>query len=195
MGLGEAKRREESTNKQDYIAINAHGNTSVLFTRRRGSELQSSVGPLPSVTQDINCWIAHQPSIYVLDIPGVLVPSIPDIETELKLALAGLNTRGTPLHWKHLSNKRLEGIQYDSKEKHEYNLKDLQPKRRKLANDSDMLCIEDIIIILLCFVYEEVFYGQAKKNEHVNLEMFTNARQDLFMEVQFALYLTIRIHK
>lgn len=32
----------------------------------------------------------HQPSIYVLDTPGVLVPSIPDIETGLKLALAGL---------------------------------------------------------------------------------------------------------
>lgn len=33
--------------------------------------------------------IAHQPSIYVLDTPGVLVPSIPDIETGLKLALSG----------------------------------------------------------------------------------------------------------
>lgn len=35
--------------------------------------------------------IAHQPSIYVLDTPGVLVPSIPDIETGLKLALAGFD--------------------------------------------------------------------------------------------------------
>ncbi|XP_050242530.1 short integuments 2, mitochondrial-like [Quercus robur] len=93
--------------------------------------------------------IAHQPSIYVLDIPGVLVPSIPDIETELKLVLAGLNTQGTPLHWKHLNNKRLEGIQYDSKEKHEYDLKDLQPKRRKLPNDSDMLCIELLELVEL----------------------------------------------
>ena len=32
----------------------------------------------------------HQPSIYVLDTLGVLVPSIPDIETGLKLALAGI---------------------------------------------------------------------------------------------------------
>ena len=34
-------------------------------------------------------------------------------------------------------------------------------------------------VILLRFVYEEVFYGQAtkkKKKEHVNLEMFANAR-------------------
>lgn len=34
--------------------------------------------------------IAHRPSVYVLDSPGVLVPSIPDIETGLKLALAGV---------------------------------------------------------------------------------------------------------
>ena len=38
-------------------------------------------------------------------------------------------------------------------------------------------------VILFCFVYEEVFYRQAKKKkkkrkkEHVNLEMFANARQ------------------
>ena len=32
--------------------------------------------------------IAHQPSIYVLDTPGVLVPSFTDIVTRLKLALA-----------------------------------------------------------------------------------------------------------
>ena len=55
---------------------------------------------------------------------------------------AVLNTQGTPLHWKHLNNRRLEGIQYDSKEKHEYNFKDFRPKRRKLPNDSDMLYIE-----------------------------------------------------
>lgn len=38
---------------------------------------------------DILFQIAHKPSIYVLDTPGVLVPSISDIETGLKLALAG----------------------------------------------------------------------------------------------------------
>ncbi|XP_021282422.1 short integuments 2, mitochondrial isoform X1 [Herrania umbratica] len=51
---------------------------------------RATVGPLPGVTQDIAGYkIAHQPSIYVLDTPGVLVPSIPNIETGLKLALAG----------------------------------------------------------------------------------------------------------
>lgn len=38
---------------------------------------------------DMVLQIAQRPSIYVLDTPGVLVPSIADIETGLKLALAG----------------------------------------------------------------------------------------------------------
>jgi ribosome biogenesis GTPase A len=38
---------------------------------------------------DMMFQIANKPSIYVLDTPGVLVPSISDIETGLKLALAG----------------------------------------------------------------------------------------------------------
>ncbi|CAN4118563.1 unnamed protein product [Withania somnifera] len=50
---------------------------------------RAKVGPLPGVTQDIAGFkIAHRPSVYVLDSPGVLVPSIPDIETGLKLVLA-----------------------------------------------------------------------------------------------------------
>lgn len=125
---------------------------------------RATVGPLPGVTQDIAGFkIAHHPSIYVLDTPGVLVPSIPDIETGLKLALAGslkdsvvgeeriaqyllavLNTRGTPLHWKHSNNRRMEGIRYDPEEKHDYNLKDLWPKK-KPPNVSDVLYIEDMV--------------------------------------------------
>ncbi|XP_030926592.1 short integuments 2, mitochondrial-like [Quercus lobata] len=51
----------------------------------------ATVVSLPGVTQDIAGYkIAHQPSIYILETPGVLVPSILDIETELKLALAGI---------------------------------------------------------------------------------------------------------
>lgn len=121
----------------------------------------------------------------------MLVPSIPDIETGLKLALAGsismkiiflvlvmffififfnynfiyalagsvkdsvvgeeriaqyflavLNTRGTPIHWKHLNNRRMEGIRYDPEEKHEYNLKNLKPKRMSPPNKSDVYYIE-----------------------------------------------------
>eukprot|EP01018_Ginkgo_biloba_P028929 Gb_20782 [translate_table: standard] len=86
---------------------------------------RATVGPLPGVTQDIAGFkIAHRPSIYVLDTPGVLVPNIPDVETGLKLALTGaikdsvvgeerlaeyllgmLNTRSAPLHWKDLDNE------------------------------------------------------------------------------------------
>ncbi|GMP86793.1 hypothetical protein CsSME_00039438 [Camellia sinensis var. sinensis] len=125
---------------------------------------RATVGPLPGVTQDIAGYkIAHKPSIYVLDTPGVLVPSIPDIETGLKLALAGsvkdsvvgeeriaqyllavLNTRGTPLHWKHLVSRRIDGAD-ESDDKHEYNLKDLLPKRRKPINRSDVHYIEDLV--------------------------------------------------
>nr|POF19066.1 short integuments 2, mitochondrial [Quercus suber] len=108
---------------------------------------RATVGPLPGVTQDIAGYkIAHQPSIYVLDTPGALAGSVKDsVVGEERIAqylLAVLNTRGTPLHWKHLNNRRLERFRYDSKEKHEYNLKDLRPKRRKPPNDSNMLYVE-----------------------------------------------------
>ncbi|XP_052171958.1 short integuments 2, mitochondrial isoform X2 [Diospyros lotus] len=123
------------------------------------------VGPLPGVTQDIAGYkIAHKPSIYVLDTPGVLVPSIPDVETGLKLALAGsvkdsvvgeeriaqyllavLNTRGTPLHWKHLADRRIEGHLREPDGKHEFNLKDLLPKQRKPIDRSDVHYIEDLV--------------------------------------------------
>uniref|UniRef100_A0A803MAE0 CP-type G domain-containing protein n=1 Tax=Chenopodium quinoa TaxID=63459 RepID=A0A803MAE0_CHEQI len=119
------------------------------------------VGPLPGVTQDIAGYkIAHQPSIYVLDTPGVLVPSIPDIETGLKLAATGsvkdsvvgeeriaqyllavFNSRGTPLYWKNL-NDRKKGLQNGSEGKHEYSIKDLLPNRRKPPDDSAVYYIE-----------------------------------------------------
>lgn len=139
----------------------------------QGKMKRATVGPLPGVTQDIAGYkIAHQPSIYVLDSPGVLVPSIPDIETGLKLALAGsvkdsvvgeeriaqyllavLNSRRTPLHWNHLNNRRLKGIQYATEGKHEYSLKDLRPKRRKPPNNSDVLYIEDLVTDVQCALY------------------------------------------
>ncbi|XP_022156770.1 short integuments 2, mitochondrial isoform X2 [Momordica charantia] len=127
---------------------------------------RANVGPLPGVTQDIAGYkIAHQPSIYVLDTPGVLVPSIQDIETGLKLALAGsvkdavvgeeriaqyllavLNIRGTPFHWKQLNNRRMEGIQYESEERHKFNLNDLRPKRgAPPTNKSDVVYVEDLV--------------------------------------------------
>ncbi|KAL8225367.1 hypothetical protein R6Q57_017924 [Mikania cordata] len=111
---------------------------------------RAKVGPLPGVTQDIAGFkIAQRPSIYVLDTPGVLVPTIADIETGLKLALAGsvkdsvvgeeriaqyllavLNTRQTPLHWRNVHNNTLKELQKETNDKHDYNIKDLLPKRQ-----------------------------------------------------------------
>ncbi|KAK8315150.1 hypothetical protein V6Z12_D01G220800 [Gossypium hirsutum] len=125
---------------------------------------RATVGPLPGVTQDIAGYkIAHQPSIYVLDTPGVLVPNIPNIEIGLKLALAGsvkdsvvgedrivqylltvLNTRGTPLHWKHLANPIEETTQI-SEDKPDYNPKDIRPKMKKLPDASDLLYVKDLV--------------------------------------------------
>ncbi|GAB2221615.1 hypothetical protein Drorol1_Dr00012800 [Drosera rotundifolia] len=108
--------------------------------------------------------IAHNPSIYVLDTPGVLVPSIPDIETGLKLALTGsvrdsvvgeermtqfllaiLNSRGTPLHWQNLNTGKSLELQNDTIGKHEYNLKNLSPCRRQLPDRSDVHYVENLV--------------------------------------------------
>ncbi|KAL8261641.1 hypothetical protein R6Q59_025690 [Mikania micrantha] len=111
---------------------------------------RAKVGPLPGVTQDIAGFkIAQRPSIYVLDTPGVLVPTIADIETGLKLALAGsvkdsvvgeeriaqyllavLNTRQTPLHWRNVHINTLKELQKETNDKHDYNIKDLLPRRQ-----------------------------------------------------------------
>lgn len=53
------------------------------------SDMKSYDHEVLTVCNSFDVQIAHQPSIYVLDTPGVLVPSIQDIETGLKLALAG----------------------------------------------------------------------------------------------------------
>ncbi|XP_016478924.2 short integuments 2, mitochondrial-like isoform X1 [Nicotiana tabacum] len=146
---------------------------------------KARVGPLPGVTQDIAGFkvrniqqhrgsdylhspyfheIAHRPSVYLLDTPGVLVPSIPDIETGLKLALAGsvkdsvvgeeriaqyllavLNTRGTPLHWKHLVSRESEDLHLELDKKPESNIKDLQNKSKKPINKSDVYRVQDMV--------------------------------------------------
>ncbi|KAA0056164.1 short integuments 2 [Cucumis melo var. makuwa] len=160
---------------------------------------RATVGPLPGVTQDIAGYkIAHQPSIYVLDTPGVLVPSIQDTETGLKLALAGrsvkdevvgeeriaqyllavLNSRRTPLHWRrHLNNRRMEGIQYEPEERHRFNLNDLQPKRRALPNKSDAVYVEDLVTEVQCALYTTLSEFDGNVEDENGLESL--------IEVQF----------
>ncbi|ONH95191.1 hypothetical protein PRUPE_7G056100 [Prunus persica] len=152
---------------------------------------RATVGPLPGVTQDIAGFkIAHQPSIYVLDTPGVLVPSIPDIETGLKLALAGsikdsvvgedrisqyllavLNTRGTPFHWKNSNNRRMEGIQYEAEEKVDYSLKNLRPSRRKLPTKSHVLYVEDLVTEVQCALYSTLSEFNGNMEDESDLEV------------------------
>ncbi|XP_068308886.1 short integuments 2, mitochondrial-like [Pyrus communis] len=157
----------------------------------QGKMKRATVGPLPGVTQDIAGFkIAHQPSIYVLDTPGVLVPSIPDIETGLKLALAGsikdsvvgedriaqyllavLNSRGTPFHWKNSNNRRMEGIQYEAEGKFDYSLKNLQPNRRKVPNKSDVLYIEDMVTEVQRALYSTLSEFNGNPEDESDLEI------------------------
>ncbi|XP_020213152.1 short integuments 2, mitochondrial [Cajanus cajan] len=151
---------------------------------------RATVGPLPGVTQDIAGFkIAHKPSIYVLDTPGVLVPSISDIETGLKLALAGsvkdsvvgeeriaqyllavLDTRGTPLHWKYLNNRRIDGIEYEAEENHEYSLKNLKPKRRNPPNRSDLVYVEDLVMEVQRALYSTLTEFNGNVEDESDLE-------------------------
>ena len=125
---------------------------------------RARVGPLPGVTQDIAGYkIASQPSIYVLDTPGVLVPSIPDMETGLKLALTGavkdsvvgeeriakyllslLNIRKTPLHWERLLHRREEFDEDPDDSCEKGSRGSLQ--RRQRFNNSDALYVQDLVI-------------------------------------------------
>lgn len=74
---------------------------------------------------------------------GSVKDSVVGEERIAQYLLAVLNTRGTPLHWKNLHNRRTEGIQSESVQKVEYNLKNLRTKR-KPPNNSGVLYIEVI---------------------------------------------------
>lgn len=80
-------------------------------------------------------WFFH--NVYI----GSVKDSVVGEERITQYLLAVLNVRGTPLHWSYLSN-RTEVSQYASDGKHEYNIKDLLPKRRKPPNGSDVLYIQ-----------------------------------------------------
>lgn len=176
----------------------------IASSRFPGKIKRATVGPLPGVTQDIAGYkIAQRPSIYVLDSPGVLVPSIPDIETGLKLALAGsvkdsvvgeeriaqyllavLNSRSTPLHWKHLNNRRMEGIQYEPDRQHEYRLKDLLPKKTKSPNASDVDYIGDVVMRVQHALYATVSEFNGNLEDENDLE---NLIEQQFEALQKAL--------
>jgi ribosome biogenesis GTPase A len=144
---------------------------------------RATVGPLPGVTQDIAGFkIAHQPSIYVLDTPGVLVPNIPDIDTGLKLALTGavkdsvvgedrlaqyllamLNTRHVPLRWKGLNNESCE--------------------------ESSNFCLEDLTV-------KGPNDSPTEKNKKIKeTKQILHQKEDHVLEVQKALFRTFSAFK
>jgi len=101
-----------------------------------------------------SCWISEYDILFSI-CPGIfchanlvdaLTGSVKDsVVGEERIAqylLAVLNTRGTPLHWKHLNNRRIDGIKYEAEENHEYSLKNLKPKRRNPPNRSDLVYVE-----------------------------------------------------
>ncbi|GJN40164.1 hypothetical protein PR202_gb29342 [Eleusine coracana subsp. coracana] len=101
-------------------------------------------------------FIASQPSIYVLDTPGVLVPSIPDMETGAvkgsvvgeeriaKYLLSLLNIRKTPLHWERLLHRR-EGFDDEACSSNEKDSTDSIRRRRRL-NNTDAIYVQDLVM-------------------------------------------------
>ncbi|KAJ6802405.1 short integuments 2, mitochondrial isoform X1 [Iris pallida] len=150
---------------------------------------RATVGPLPGVTRDIAGFkIANHPSIYVLDTPGVLVPSIPNIETGLKLALTGavkdsvvgeeriaqyllavLNTRKTPLHWDRLIKEQIKESPYESQGRSENILRDTIPSRRRI-NVSDFCYIEDLVKEVQRTLYTTLSEFEGNLEEENELE-------------------------
>ena len=52
----------------------------------------------------------------VVALTGSVKDSVVGEERIVQYLLAVLNTRGTPLHWKHLNNRRIDGIEYECME-------------------------------------------------------------------------------
>lgn len=84
---------------------------------------------------------------------GSVKDSVVGEERIAQYLLAVLNSRSTPLHWKHLNNRRMEGIQYEPDRQHEYRLKDLLPKKTKSPNASDVDYIGVIMEYPLFFFF------------------------------------------
>ncbi|KAK9065746.1 hypothetical protein SSX86_015147 [Deinandra increscens subsp. villosa] len=173
---------------------------------------RAKVGPLPGVTQDIAGFkIAQRPSIYVLDTPGVLVPTISDIETGLKLALAGsvkdsvvgeeriaqyllaiLNTRQTPLHWRNVHNNTVKEMQNGSDGKHDYNIKDLLPKRRVLPVASNVHYVEGIAKEVQSALYSTLSEFRGDLQDENELEILIEQQ---FEALQKALKISSRANE
>lgn len=82
---------------------------------------------------------------------GSVKDSVVGEERIAQYLLAILNTRGTPLHWRHLNNRTEVNLD-KYVDKPEYSLKELRPKRMKPPNASDVLYIEVIMALSVWYV-------------------------------------------
>ena len=58
--------------------------------KKRVSGGQAKTGKLPGVTRNVNCFkVSNEPLSYLIDTPGVMLPSLNDQEAALKMALIG----------------------------------------------------------------------------------------------------------
>lgn len=72
---------------------------------------------------------------------GSVKDSVVGEERIAQYFLAVLNTRGTPFHWKHLNNRRVDAIANEPEENHRYDLKNLK-QRKGVPNRSDLVYVE-----------------------------------------------------
>lgn len=100
---------------------------------------------------------------------GAVKDSVVGEERLAQYLLAILNTRKTPLHWKHLQKEQTAELLPESKGNHGNPLKESIPNRRRRVNDSDVVYIQvlynyqlvcalsqfflDIFIALVCIGY------------------------------------------
>ncbi|XP_019054826.1 PREDICTED: DAR GTPase 2, mitochondrial isoform X3 [Nelumbo nucifera] len=121
-----------------------------ISAAEKGKLKHTIVSPLPGETKDISSLkIGSHPNIYVLDTPGVLHPSILDVEMGSKLVLTGaisdslveeceiaeyflsiLNTSNEYKHWENLLAKEDEESSRDHKTNFGGNL-EVELRRRK----------------------------------------------------------------
>lgn len=73
---------------------------------------------------------------------GAVKDSVVGEERLVQYLLAILNTRNTPLHWKHLRHQRVERCIDDKTGKSGESVRISLPRRRKLLNESDIHYIE-----------------------------------------------------
>ena len=75
------------------------GKSSIIrYIQRKSSDFQHNKGPLvggiPGVTKQVQTTKVHnKPDVYMIDTPGIFLPSIEDPEVGLKIALCGICKR------------------------------------------------------------------------------------------------------